>query len=380
MPGLVPGIHVLTRRKSVDDRDQPGHDYRGVRARIHANERYIPPMTDHNPDIAIPSRAPSATPTDDIVTPFEVAKLDLRGRVVRLGPVVDEILDKHGYPPPVAKLVGEAVVLTVMLGSALKIDGRFILQTQTDGPVRMLVVDFTTPGKVRACAKFDKARVAEAIASGEALPGALLGRGHLAMTIDQGPEMSRYQGLVALEGGSLEDAAHEYFRRSEQIPTQVRLAVAEELRQAEGGASHCWRAGGIMLQFLPKAPERARVADLHPGDAPEGMELHTMPEDEAWVEGRALVSTVEDIELIDPALSSERLVYRLFHEPGVRVFRGNPLRAECSCSRETVEAMLKSFSQDDRDHMVEDGKISVTCEFCSANYLFEPREVGARGN
>ena len=338
-------------------------------------------MTDpstNNPDIAIPTRAPSATPTDDIVTPFEVAKLDLRGRVVRLGPVVDEILDKHGYPPPVAKLVGEAVVLAVMLGSALKIDGRFILQTQTDGPVRMLVVDFTTPGKVRACARFDKTRVAEAIAAGAASPGALLGRGHLAMTIDQGPEMSRYQGLVALEGGSLEDAAHEYFRRSEQIPTQVRLAVAEELRQAQGGASHRWRAGGIMLQFLPKAPERARLADLHPGDAPEGMDVPSVQEDEAWVEGRALVSTVEDLELIDPALSSERLVFRLFHEPGVRVFQPGDVRAECSCSRATVEAMLKSFSQDDRDHMVEDGKISVTCEFCSANYLFEPGEVGAK--
>ncbi len=327
---------------------------------------------------AIPSRAPSATPTDDIVTPFEVAKLDLRGRVVRLGPVVDEILDKHGYPAPVAKLVGEAVVLTVMLGSALKIEGRFILQTQTDGPVRLLVVDFSTPGKVRACAKFDKALVAEAIASGDVTPGRLLGHGHLAMTIDQGPEMSRYQGLVPLEGGSLEDAAHEYFRRSEQIPTQVRLAVAEELRQAAGGASHRWRAGGIMLQFLPKAPERARIADLHPGDAPEGMELPEVAEDDAWVEGRALVSTVEDLELIDPALSSERLVYRLFHEPGVRVFQPGDVRAECSCSRDTVEAMLKSFSQDDRDHMVEDGRISVTCEFCSANYLFEPHEVGAK--
>jgi molecular chaperone Hsp33 len=337
-------------------------------------------MTDPNtnPDIAVPSRAPSATPTDDIVTPFEVAKLDLRGRVVRLGPVIDEILERHDYPQPIAKLVGEAVVLTVMLGSALKIDGRFILQTQTDGPVRMLVVDFTTPGKVRACARFDKSRVAEAIAAGKTEAGQLLGKGHLAMTIDQGPEMSRYQGLVALEGGSLEDAAHEYFRRSEQIPTRVRLAVAEELRAGAGGASHSWRAGGIMLQFLPKSPERARVADLDPGDAPEGVEPHALAEDDAWVEGKALVSTVEDIELIDPALSSERLVYRLFHEPGVRVFQTAPVHAQCSCSRDSVEAMLKSFSQDDRDHMVEDGRISVTCEFCSANYLFAPGEIEAK--
>ena len=328
---------------------------------------------------AIPSRVPSATPIDDVVTPFEVAKLDLRGRVVRLGPAVDEILEKHAYPAPVAKLLGEAVVLTVMLGSALKIEGRFILQTQSDGPVRMLVVDFTAPGKVRACARFDKTRVAAAIAANKADPGALLGKGHLAMTIDQGPDTSRYQGLVALDGGTLEDAAHEYFLRSEQIPTRVRLAVAEELRAGDGGASHRWRAGGVMLQFLPKSPERARVADLDPGDAPAGTEPHSVKEDDAWVEGRALVETVEDVELVDPALSSERLIYRLFHEPGVRVFRAGDVRAECSCSRGSVEAMLKSFSQDDRDHMVEDGRISVTCEFCSATYKFEPGEVGAEG-
>src|ERR1700675_2352267 len=335
-------------------------------------------MTD--PQIAIPSRAPSATTADDTVMPFEVAKLDLRGRVVRLGPAVDEILARHAYPQPVAKLLGEAMVLTVMLGSALKIEGRFILQTQSDGPVRMLVADFTAPGKVRACARFDKGRVAAAIGSGATSGGVLLGKGHLAMTIDQAPDMNRYQGLVALDGGSLEDAAHEYFLRSEQIPTRVRLAVAEELRAGAGGARHSWRAGGIMLQFLPKAPERARVSDLHPGDAPAGIEPHIVEEDDAWVEGQALISTVEDIELIDPSLSSEQLVYRLFHEPGVRVFRSNLLSAECSCSRENVEAMLKSFSQDDRDHMVEDGKISVTCEFCSANYQFAPGEIGANAS
>ena len=309
--------------------------------------------------------------------PFEVAALDLRGRVVRLGPAVDQILAQHDYPAPVAKLLGEAVVLTIMLGSSLKIDGRFILQTQGDGPVRMLVVDFNAPNKIRACARFDKDRVAAAIAAGKIKGGELLGTGHLAMTIDQGQDMSRYQGLVALEGGSLEDAAHEYFLRSEQIPTRVRLAVAEELRAGDGGTSHRWRAGGILLQFLPKASERARVADLDPGDAPEGASPHELPEDEAWVEGRALIETVEDVELIDPALSSEQLVYRLFHERGVRVFNSSDVRAECSCSRESVEAMLKSFSQDDRDHMVEDGAISVTCEFCSTSYKFAPADVGA---
>jgi molecular chaperone Hsp33 len=327
------------------------------------------------PDIAIPSRAPAEVSADDTVLPFEVAALDLRGRVVRLGPVVDSILTGHNYPQPVAKLLGEAILLGVMLGTALKFEGRFILQTKTDGPVPMLVVDFTTPDKVRACARFDKDRVAAAIAARSTEAGALLGRGHLAMTIDQGGDMSRYQGLVALEGGSLEDAAHEYFLRSEQIPTRVRLAVAEEFVAASGGTRHRWRAGGMLLQFVPRAPERARVPDLHPGDAPEGVTLHAVKEDDAWIEGRALIETVEDLELIDPALSSERLLYRLFHERGVRVFRSAALRAQCSCSRASVEAMLRSFPQNDRDDMVENGVISVTCEFCSQTYVFDPVDV-----
>ena len=291
---------------------------------------------------------------------------------MRLGPLVDEILSRHAYPESVAKLLGEAIALTVLLGSALKFDGRFMLQTQTDGPVRMLIVDFRSPGQVRACARFDATRVAALADRGKVSDGDLLGRGHLAMTIDQGADMNRYQGLVALNGGTLEDAAHEYFRSSEQIPTRVRLAVAEEL---SAGARHSWRAGGILLQFLPKSPDRARVSDLHPGDAPEGTALHMLPEDDAWVEGRSLFDTVEDIELIDPALSSERLVYRLFHERGVRVFRGIDVVAQCSCSRPSVDAMLRSFPQEDRAHMVENGMISVTCEFCSSTYRFEPDEI-----
>jgi molecular chaperone Hsp33 len=319
----------------------------------------------------IPVRAPAETSADDTVLPFEVGALDLRGRVVRLGPAVNEILSGHNYPEPVAKLLGEAVVLTTMLGSAIK-ESRLILQTQTDGPLRMLVVDYRHPGAIRACARFDAARVAAAVENGRASPGALLGRGHLAMTIDHGEDRNRYQGLVAVQGGSLEDAAHEYFRSSEQIPTRVKLVVAEEF--AAGGHRR-WRAGGILGQFLPKATHRAH-SDLHPGDAPPGVVVPEVKEDDAWVEGRSLIETVEDIELIDPALSSEQLLYRLFHERGVRVFRDTTVAAQCSCSRSGVEAMLQSFSQDDRDHMVENSVISVTCEFCSANYRFAPEEAG----
>src|SRR5207248_8543624 len=253
----------------------------------------------------VPVRAPAAISADDTVLPFAVEALDLRGRVVRLGPAVDTILRSHAYPAPVAKLLGEAIALTVLLGSVLQFEGRFILQTQTDGPVSMLVVDFRTPDSVRGCARFDRDRIAAATSAGKDDPGALLGRGHLAMTIDQGPEMSRYQGLVALEGKDLEHAAHEYFLRSEQIPTRVRLAVAEELRADADGARHRWRAGGLLLQFLPKAPERARQPDLDPGDAPPGVQLEVVGEDDAWVEGRSLVATIEDIELLDPELSAE---------------------------------------------------------------------------
>jgi len=317
-----------------------------------------------------PIRAPSQTPVDDAVLPFEVSALDVRGRTTRMGPALDEILTKHDYPAPVGKLLGEAIVLTTLLGSTLKFDGRFILQTQTDGPVSLIVIDYHAPDRLRAYARFDAKRLKAGQDS-----AVLLGRGHLAMTIDQGADMSRYQGLVALEGGNLEDAAHEYFLRSEQIPTRVRLAVGEEFRGGDG-PKHRWRGGGMLMQFLPKAPERARQPDLHPGDAPEGTKTHVVPDDDAWAESQSLFGTIEDVELIDPDLSAERLLFRLFHERGVRVFPTQPLQAKCSCSREAVAGMLASFEPKDRADMVENGKVVVTCEFCSSVYEFTPEEAG----
>src|SRR4029078_7848188 len=332
-------------------------------------------MVADSPDMKItteaPVRAPSSIPVDDAVLPFEVAELDLRGRLTRLGPALDDILTKHDYPPAVGKLLREAIVLATLRGTALKFDGRFIMQTQTDGPVSFLIVDFQAPDRLRAYARFDARRLQEGQDS-----GALLGKGHLAMTIDQGPDMSRYQGLVALDGGNLEDAAHEYFLRSEQIPTRVRLAVGEEWRGSGEGPKHRWRAGGMLLQFLPRARGRARQADLQPGDAPQGAVTLAVADDDAWVEGQSLIATVEDVELIDPDLSGERLLYRLFHERGVRVFAPLPLRAQCSCSRDAVSAMLKSFAAKDRAEMVKDGKVVVTCEFCSSVYQFTPHEAG----
>ena len=313
---------------------------------------------------------------DDLVLPFAVEGLDVRGRVVRLGAALDTILSRHDYPDAVARVVGEAAALTALLGASLKFEGSFQLQTRSDGPIEMLVVDFDAPDRLRAFARFDQERLA-GLGPGTPRSAELLGQGVLAMTIDQGSETSRYQGVVALEGQGLEEAAHQYFRQSEQIPTRVRLAVAEEFK----GGSRAYRATGLIIQSPPSSPERASQGDLDPADVPEGhpsREDEPRAEDDAWVEAKALVDTVEDHELIDPSVSSERLLYRLFHERGVRVFGGEAVREACRCSRQRIMAMMRRFNQKDRRDMVgESGRIEVTCEFCSRKYDLDPAEIEA---
>lgn len=315
-------------------------------------------------------------PGDDRVVPFTVPALDVRGRVARLGPLVDDILSRHAYPAPVAKLLAETIVLTALLGSALKFDGRFILQTQTDGPVHLLVVDYQTPDAIRAYAGFDAGEVAAAEAAGRISTVDLLGTGRLAMTVDQGAEMSRYQGIVVLDGESLEEAAHRYFAQSEQIPTRVRLAVSELYERVPGGtARRSWRAGGLLAQFLPQSEERLRRRDLPGGDAPEGTVADEIAEDDAWMEALALVDTIEDDELTDPKVSADELLFRLFHERGARRLEDQPLIARCRCSRARSLAMLRQFRAEDVAEMVVDGAIVVTCEFCSTAHRFDPAEI-----
>ncbi len=205
---------------------------------------------------------------DDHVVPFEVAPLDMRGRSVQLGRLLDQILGRHDYPEPVARLLAEAIVLTVLLGTSLKFEGKFILQTRSDGPVDMLVADFSTPNALRAYARYDEERLAAAVAAGEAGPEQLLGNGVLALTIDQGAHTQRYQGIVELDGTSMEEVARIYFRQSEQIPTDVRLSVAKMVIPGEAGER--WRAGGLIAQFLPESPERLRLPDLPGGDGDHG--------------------------------------------------------------------------------------------------------------
>lgn len=311
---------------------------------------------------------------DDAVVPFQVEGLDVRGRAVQLGASIDAILKRHDYPLEVASLLAAATVLTVLLGTSLKFEGKFIFQTQSDGPVDMLVVDFRTPRSVRAYARYDAERLQEAAAAGKTRPEELLGKGTLAFTVDQGAYTQRYQGIVALDGSSLEEIACTYFRQSEQIPTDVKLSVARLVeRGADGKPVEQWRAGGLIVQFLPESELRARIPDLPGGDGDDG-EAAFDPADDAWDEARSLVGTIESSELTDPQVGAERLLYRLFHERGVRVFEAVPVLDECSCSREKIADVLSGFTAEEIDDSVEDGKIAVTCEFCSTLYTFDPAD------
>ena len=313
---------------------------------------------------------------DDKVVPFQVEGLDVRGRAVQVGPLLNAILERHDYPPVVARLLAEAVVLTALIGTSLKFSGKLTLQTKGDGPVDLLVADFTAPENMRAYARFDEERLAEATAAGQTSPEELLGSGILAFTIDQGVGMQPYQGIVPLDGSSLEAIAGVYFRQSEQLPTRVRLGVAELFdRGADGKPRHGWRAGGIIAQFLPQAPERLRPQDLPGGDGDECD--FEVAHDDAWNEAVALIDTVHMDELTDPQVPAEKLLFRLFHEQGVRVFDPQLIVDRCNCSREKIKGVLSGFSAEEINDSQEDGVISVTCEFCSTTYRYPVEEVAA---
>jgi molecular chaperone Hsp33 len=293
---------------------------------------------------------------DDLVGAFQIEGEPVRGRVVRLGPAVDQILRAHVYPEPVANLLGEACALAAAVGSNLKFDGRLIVQAQGSGPVRYVVADYDTSGGLRGYCRYDEDAVDE-VSRGFQRPGArtLLGEGVFIMTVDQGPDMDRYQGVTAIEGETLALCAEQYFAQSEQTPTRVLLAVG----QADAGEGPQWRAGGVMIQNI--AEDEARGSTQ-----------------EAWTRTQALFETLGEDELVDPALPSDRLLWRLFHEDGVRVFGSKPLRAFCRCSQERIETVLRSFGAEERAEMVEpDGHIHVTCEYCNRVYAVEPTRLEA---
>lgn len=291
---------------------------------------------------------------DDLVGAFQIEGEPVRGRLVRLGPAIDEILSGHAYPEAVANLLGECCALAALVGSSLKFEGRLIVQAQGSGPVRYVVADYDTTGALRGYCRFDEDEVAETV-KGFARPGArtLLGDGVFIMTVDQGPDMDRYQGVTAIEGETLALCAEQYFAQSEQTPTRVRLAVG----QADVGQGLTWRAGGVLIQNIAEDAARGST-------------------EEAWERTQALFETVGEDELIDPSLSSQTLLWRLFHEDGVRVFEHKPLKAFCRCSQDRIVTVLRSFGPEERADMVEpDGAIHVTCEYCSRVYAVSPETL-----
>ncbi|HTI67590.1 MAG TPA: Hsp33 family molecular chaperone [Caulobacteraceae bacterium] len=295
---------------------------------------------------------------DDLVAAFQIEGQPVRGRIVRLGQAVDDILNRHDYPEAVANLLGETCALAALVGSALKFEGRMIVQAQGDGPVAYVVVDYDTSGGLRGYCRFDADRVAE-VAKGFARPGArtLLGQGVFIMTVDPLGDMDRYQGVTPIEGETLALCAEQYFAQSEQVPTRVRLAVGR-LTDASGQR---WRAGGAMIQNVAEDEARGTTR-------------------EAWETAEILFSTLAEDELVDPLIPPETLLYRLFHEDGVRMFEARPLRAFCRCTEAGVRGMLRSFPAAERADMVEpDGHIHVTCEYCSRRYDVEPEGLEEAG-
>jgi molecular chaperone Hsp33 len=300
-----------------------------------------------------PARSNTVVP-DDLIQPFKIEGQAVRGRLVRLGPLIDTVLDRHQYPPEVAELLGEMVALAAGLAGALKYDGVFTLQTKGDGPVRLMVADVTSEGDVRGYAQYDAERLAAvtSTAGGSSLSvPKLLGAGYLAFTVDQGAHTERYQGIVELTGATLADCVHHYFRQSEQLDSVVKVAAG----RATGG----WRAGALMLQRLPPSPGA--------GDEVE----------DGWRRALAFMASSTEQELLDERLSPNELLYRLFHEDGVRVFAQSSLRAGCRCSRERVERVLRSLPADEIESFKIDGQIIVTCEFCSARYEFSDAQVAS---
>ena len=297
---------------------------------------------------------------NDIVLPFQIESQAARGKLVRLGGTVDTIVSRRNYPAPVATLLGELAVLAALVSSALKYDGVLTVQVKGDGPVRMLVADATSSGEIRAYAAFDPATLDRASAGEwrDAPVPSLLGAGYLALTIDRGPELERYQGIVELSGGSIADCAHRHFLESDQNQAVFKLAVAPT------GPSGAWRAGGMMMQRLPDGGP-ARLSGEAPDDDLE----------ESWRRALVLMGSCTPSELVDDRLHPHDLLYRLFHEDGVRVFEPHALAHGCRCSRDRVEATLRSFPRAEIEELEIDGQVVVTCEFCGARYAFDDTDI-----
>ncbi len=305
----------------------------------------------------------------DLIQPFQVERYGLRGRLVRLGAVADDVLGRHDYPEPVAVMLGQMMAIAASLAGALKYDGVFTLQAQGNGPIRLMVADVTSAGDMRAYAQFDAPQVAqlEALGTGGISVPQWLGVGHLAFTVDQGPDTERYQGIVDLFGMTLAECVHHYFRQSEQVEAALKVAVEHDPAAKTGTG---WRVGALMMQRVPKMggiDEDGAPVISHGPASPYDEEER----EEGWREAVILMGSATSAELTSDALGPNSLLYRLFHEPGVRVYKTMPLQSACRCSQDRVATMLRSFPKTEVAEMKVDGQVEVKCEFCGRDYRFD---------
>lgn len=300
-------------------------------------------------------------PQDNFVQPFQLESSSIRGRIVRVGDVLDTMLGAHNYPLPIAHLVAETTVLALALSSMMKYEGIFTLQAQGDGPVKMLVADVTSDGAVRACASFDPERFESAreklsalktIESDQNHLAQYLGKGYIAFTVDQGQHTDRYQGIVELRGSSMVDCVQHYFTQSEQIGTGIKMAVGQ--RDGE------WRAEAIMLQNMPEDESEMAVGNLDEDD---------------WRRSMVLLDSCTEDEFLAPDIGASELLLRLFHEEGVRVFDRRDIFHQCRCDEDRVRNILISLEEDEIKDAGIDGILEMVCEFCSNKYVFSEQDI-----
>jgi len=311
---------------------------------------------------------------DDTILPFQLDHADIRGRVARLDGVLDGILKQHDYPPQVEALIAEMALLTALIGQTIKLRWKLSLQVQTKGAVKMIATDYYgpteegEPARMRAYASFDPDRLDDGAPFGQ------LGEGYFAVLLDQGQGMTPYQGITPIAGKALRNCAEAYFAQSEQLPTRFALSFGKS-REA-GGAEH-WRAGGVMLQHMPKASPFASGG----GSGEEGLlqarDIVDGDDAENWNRANMLLDTVEDLELIGPSVAPTDLLVRLFHEEAPRVFDLQPVRFGCTCSEERVRNSLSIYSAKDIEKMTtDDGIVTADCQFCGAHYRLDPATLG----
>ena len=293
--------------------------------------------------------------------------------MARLDGVLEGILKQHDYPPAVEALVAEMALLTALIGQTIKLRWKLSLQVQSRGPVRMIATDYYgpqedgEPARIRAYASFDRDRLTDSN------PFDQVGEGYFAIMIDQGQGMAPYQGITPLAGGSLTSCAEAYFAQSEQIPTRFSLSFG---RSTESGGEEHWRAGGMMVQTMPKVGMHVSEGSGD-GGLLQAQDLVSGDTEENWNRVNFHLDTVEQLELIGPSVAPTDLLIRLFHEEQPRVFDAQPVRFGCSCSEDKVRQSLSIYSAKDIEKMTtDDGKVTADCQFCGAHYVMDPATVG----